>query len=64
MSDEDLELRRTYAAFAMQALVRRVPSDEWSLSPRDTAYRVSKTAFEIARMMVIVGKETEEELKR
>lgn len=64
MSDEDLELRRTYAAFAMQALVRRVPSDEWSLSPRDTAYRVSRTAFEIARMMVIVGKETEEDLKR
>jgi len=64
VTDDDLDIRRTYAAFAMQALVRRVPSDEWSLSPRDTAYRVSKTAFEIARMMVIVGKETEEELKR
>jgi hypothetical protein len=63
VSDEDLELRRTYAAFAMQALVNNA-GPGLVHNPRETAYRISQTAFEVARMMVIVGKETEEDLKR
>jgi hypothetical protein len=34
------------------------------MSPRETAYRISQTSFEIARMMVILRKETEKEFGR
>jgi hypothetical protein len=34
------------------------------MSPRETAYRISQTAFEIARMMVIIRKEAEKEFSR
>ena len=61
---EDEKLRAEYAGLAMQALVRRAPTDAWSLTPRDTAHKISQTAFEIARMMVIMRKETEKEFNR
>jgi hypothetical protein len=34
------------------------------MTPRETAYRISQTSFEIARMMVIVRKEKEKEFVR
>jgi hypothetical protein len=64
MIPTDEELRAHYAGMAMQALVEKAEVDNWSMSPRDTAYRISKTAFEIGRMMVIVRKETEKEFAR
>jgi len=49
---------------AMQALVEKSDLDAWSMSARETAYRISQTSFEIARMMVILRKETEKEFGR
>ena len=64
MIPTDEELRAHYAGMAMQALVEKAELADWSMSPRDTAYRISKTSFEIGRMMVIVRKETEKEFNR
>ena len=64
MMPTDEELRAHYAGMAMQALVEKFDLSDWSMSPRDTAYRISKTAFEIGRMMVITRKETEKECAR
>lgn len=64
MIPTDEELRAHYAGMAMQALVEKADLDVWSMTTRDTAYRISKTSFEIARMMVIVRKETEKEFNR
>ena len=64
MMPTDEELRAHYAGMAMQALVDWEEPDSWSMAPRDTAYRISKTAFEIGRMMVITRKETEKEFAR
>ncbi|HEY7822777.1 MAG TPA: hypothetical protein VIG24_08095 [Acidimicrobiia bacterium] len=64
MMPTDEELRAHYAGMAMQALVEMADVDSWSMTLRDTAYRISKTSFEIARMMVIVRKETEKEFNR
>jgi len=63
MIPTDEELRAHYAGMAMQALIDKLDGD-WSSEPRDKAYRISKTSFEIARMMVIVRKETEKEFAR
>ncbi len=64
MSPTGEELRAHYAGMAMQALVEKADLDAWSMTPRETAYRISQTAFEIARMMVIVRKDTEKEFAR
>ena len=64
MIPTDEELRAQYAGMAMQALVEKFDLADWSMTPRDTAYRISQTAFEIGRMMVIVRKETEKEFAR
>lgn len=64
MMPTDEELRAHYAGMAMQALVEKFDLADWSMTPRDTAYRISKTSFEIARMMVITRKETEKEFAR
>ena len=60
----DWELRTHYAGMAMQALVEKADLDAWSMTPRETADRISQTSFEIARMMVIVRKEKEKEFNR
>ena len=64
MIPTDEELRAHYAGMAMQALVDKFDLGDWSMTPRDTAYRIAQTSFEIARMMVIVRKETEKEFGR
>lgn len=64
MIPTDEELRAKYAGMAMQALVGNAEPETWSMSPRETAYRISQTAFEIARMMVIISKEAEKEFGR
>jgi hypothetical protein len=64
MIPTDEELRAGYAGMAMQALVEKADLDAWSMTPRETAYRISQTSFEIARMMVIVRKDTEKEFAR
>lgn len=64
MIPTDEELRAKYAGMAMQALVGNAEPETWSMSPRETAYRISQTAFEIARMMVIIRKEAEKEFGR
>jgi len=64
MIPTDEELRAQYAGMAMQALVGNAEPETWSMTPRESAYRISQTAFEIARMMVIVRKEKEKEFVR
>ena len=64
MIPTDEELRAQYAGLAMQALVEKADLDAWAMTPRDAAHRISETAFEIARMMVIVRKEKEKEFSR
>jgi hypothetical protein len=64
MIPTDEELRAQYAGMAMQALVGNVEPETWTMSPRETAYRISQTSFEIARMMVIIRKEAEKEFSR
>jgi hypothetical protein len=63
MIPTDEELRAQYAGMAMQALVGNA-GPGLVHNPRETAYRISQTAFEVARMMVIVRKETEKEFAR
>jgi hypothetical protein len=64
MIPTDEELRAHYAGMAMQALVEKVAFTAWQESPRDWAYRIAQTSFEVGRMMVIVRKETEKEFAR
>ena len=64
MMPTDEELRAHYAGMAMQALVEKFDLSDWSMTPRDTAYRIAQTSFEVGRMMVIVRKETEKEFVR
>jgi len=63
MIPTDEELHAHYAGMAMQALVGNA-GPGLVHKPRDTAYSIAQTSFEIARMMVIVRKEAEKEFAR